>query len=187
MKLRPIAVAFSTAVFSVAAFAGGAAHTQSQMDEGAKQPQAAEQSSAGSSQKAQGDEQVKKAQEKLSQQGQNPGAADGVLGPKTQAALKDFQKQNNLEPSGKLDSQTIAALKLDESGASSSSTGSSASPSKDSSGAAASGSSESSKDSSMSSTTDKSAPATATPDASAPSTSAPAANQPAPSGSTSTK
>lgn len=125
MKLRPIAVAFTT-VFSAAAFAGGAAHQQSQMDQGAQQPaQVSEQSSAGTSQNAQGDEQVKKAQEKLSAQGQNPGAADGVLGPKTQAALKDFQKKNNLEPSGQLDTQTIAALKLDDSGASSASTGSS--------------------------------------------------------------
>jgi peptidoglycan hydrolase-like protein with peptidoglycan-binding domain len=55
-------------------------------------------------------EQVKSAQEALTQKGFDPGAADGVMGPKTRAALKDFQKKEKLNETGRLDAETMSKL-----------------------------------------------------------------------------
>jgi peptidoglycan hydrolase-like protein with peptidoglycan-binding domain len=63
---------------------------------------------------------VKQAQEKLSAAGHDAGAADGKMGPKTQAALKEFQQSKGLQASGQLDQKTVAALGVSSSGSSSS-------------------------------------------------------------------
>ena len=57
---------------------------------------------------------IKKAQEALKSKGLNPGS-DGKMDEKTQQALRDFQKVNNLPATGVLDEQTAAKLgvKLD--------------------------------------------------------------------------
>lgn len=70
-------------------------------------------------------EHIKKAQEALKSKGLNPGS-DGKMDEKTQQALRDFQKVNNLPATGVLDEQTAAKLgvKLD-SGKSSSGIGTS--------------------------------------------------------------
>ena len=52
---------------------------------------------------------VKSAQEALNKHGAQL-AADGKMGPKTHAAIRDFQKSNNLKVTGKLDSATQKAL-----------------------------------------------------------------------------
>jgi peptidoglycan hydrolase-like protein with peptidoglycan-binding domain len=39
--------------------------------------------------------------------------ADGRMGPKTRAAVKEFQQSKGIEPSGELDKRTVAALGLD--------------------------------------------------------------------------
>jgi peptidoglycan hydrolase-like protein with peptidoglycan-binding domain len=128
MKLRPIAAAFIATVSS-AAFAHGMGNQQQSQAQPAPASQVSENSSMGSSgAQSQSRDTVKQVQEKLSQQGQDPGPADGILGAKTQAALKDFQQQKNLQPSGKIDQQTLAALQIDQSSGSSS-TGSSKAPS----------------------------------------------------------
>jgi peptidoglycan hydrolase-like protein with peptidoglycan-binding domain len=59
-------------------------------------------------------EHIKKAQEALKSKGLNPGS-DGKMDEKTQQALRDFQKVNNLPATGVLDEQTAAKLgvKLD--------------------------------------------------------------------------
>jgi peptidoglycan hydrolase-like protein with peptidoglycan-binding domain len=168
MKLRPIAIAFG-AIVSSAALAHGTGNQQhSQAWPGTQSSQVSEQSSSmgASAQSAQSSDTIKQVQEKLSQHGQDPGPADGKLGPKTMAALKDFQKQNNLQPSGKLDQQTLAALQLDESSGSAS-TGSSA-PSQDSS--SQDSSSNSASGSSMDSTPSSSAPSSSSEQAPAGST-----------------
>lgn len=67
-------------------------------------------------QQGQSSELVKQAQEKLSALGKDVGTADGQMNPKTEQALTDFQKENGLQPTGQLDSQTIAALDLSQSG-----------------------------------------------------------------------
>jgi hypothetical protein len=55
----------------------------------------------------------KEVQEKLNNQGLNVGEADGVIGPKTKAAIKEFQKTNGLEVTGKLDESTYKALEVE--------------------------------------------------------------------------
>jgi peptidoglycan hydrolase-like protein with peptidoglycan-binding domain len=66
--------------------------------------------SAGSQSQAGGDEKIKQVQQKLKDQGHDAGPVDGVMGPKTQAALKEFQSAKGLKDSGQLDRETMAAL-----------------------------------------------------------------------------
>ena len=49
-------------------------------------------------------------QRALNQKGFNVGAVDGIMGPKTQQALSQFQQKNGLPATGQLDRKTIAAL-----------------------------------------------------------------------------
>jgi peptidoglycan hydrolase-like protein with peptidoglycan-binding domain len=55
-------------------------------------------------------EQVRQAQQALKEKGQYEGAVDGVIGPKTQAALKSYQQAEGLKATGRLDAQTMAKL-----------------------------------------------------------------------------
>jgi Putative peptidoglycan binding domain len=57
-----------------------------------------------------GTEQVKAMQKALQDKGMDPGPIDGIMGPKTMAALKAFQKDQKLTESGKLDDQTREKL-----------------------------------------------------------------------------
>jgi peptidoglycan hydrolase-like protein with peptidoglycan-binding domain len=51
-------------------------------------------------------------QQKLQQQGLYSGRVDGVWGPATEAAVRSYQQQHNLNATGKLDPDTIAALDM---------------------------------------------------------------------------
>lgn len=53
---------------------------------------------------------IRKVQQTLTNRGFRAGPVDGVMGPDAQAALRDFQKSENLEPTGMLNPQTLAAL-----------------------------------------------------------------------------
>ena len=55
-------------------------------------------------------EDVKSVQEALKGKGLNPGPIDGVMGPQTQQALRSFQRSQNIQQSGQLDSSTASAL-----------------------------------------------------------------------------
>jgi len=55
-------------------------------------------------------EQVRAAQQALKDKGHDPGTVDGVMGPKTQAALKDFQKSQGIQETGRLDAETMSKL-----------------------------------------------------------------------------
>jgi len=81
-------------------------------------------------------EQVKAVQQALKEKGHDPGAIDGKMGPKTQAALKDFQSQEGLEASGRLDAETMSKLGV-EAKAGASTSGSGAAPSASPSGTGA--------------------------------------------------
>jgi pentapeptide MXKDX repeat protein len=65
-------------------------------------------------------DQVKAVQQALKDKGHDPGAIDGVMGPKTQAALKDFQTKEGLSGNGHLDQETLAKLGVEGSSGSSS-------------------------------------------------------------------
>lgn len=106
-------------------------------------------------QASQSSDTIKQAQEKLSAQGLDAGPADGKLGAKTQAAVKQFQQTKGLKASGQLDQPTLAALGVGAEGAAStgassaasgasgqSSTGATKSPEQSSSGSSAGSSAE---------------------------------------------
>ena len=53
---------------------------------------------------------IKRAQEALKAKGFDPGAVSGRMHPKTQEALRAFQKKNNLPATGVLDDKTAEKL-----------------------------------------------------------------------------
>ena len=53
---------------------------------------------------------VKAVQQALKDKGHDPGAIDGVMGPKTRSALKDFQKKEGIKDTGRLDQATMSKL-----------------------------------------------------------------------------
>lgn len=55
---------------------------------------------------------TRQAQQALASRGFNPGPADGIWGERSRQATMDFQRANNIEPSGRLDSRTMAALNV---------------------------------------------------------------------------
>jgi peptidoglycan hydrolase-like protein with peptidoglycan-binding domain len=141
MKAKPIFIAVA-AMFSAAAIAGGGQHSSSQ---GASSEQHSQQGATQQQSQSQNPETVKQVQEKLSAAGLDVGQPDGKIGPKTQAALKQFQEKEGLQASGQLDQETLAALEIGTPEGTSSSAGSS-SPSSATGGSSASSSSDSSAD-----------------------------------------
>jgi len=61
-------------------------------------------------QRAVGSDEVKKAQEALRDKGYDPGPIDGVVGPRTRAALRSYQQAENLAVTDRLDPETAAKL-----------------------------------------------------------------------------
>ena len=55
-------------------------------------------------------EDVRSVQEALKGKGHDPGPIDGVMGARTQQALRAFQRAQNIQTSGQLDSSTASAL-----------------------------------------------------------------------------
>jgi hypothetical protein len=55
---------------------------------------------------------VRSAQEALERNGLSVGPIDGILGPRTRSALRDFQQQQGLARSGQLDPETLRALDI---------------------------------------------------------------------------
>jgi peptidoglycan hydrolase-like protein with peptidoglycan-binding domain len=88
---------------------------------------------------------VRSVQEALKGKGHDPGPVDGIIGPRTQQALRAFQRAQKIQTSGQLDSSTASALGVTLSSGSSSTPGSS---SRSSSGAGSLGSGTSSDPSS---------------------------------------
>jgi hypothetical protein len=59
---------------------------------------------------APGRERIKVIQARLAAVGSDPGPIDGILGPKTREALKQFQETEGLPSTGKVDNHTRDAL-----------------------------------------------------------------------------
>ncbi len=57
--------------------------------------------------------QLSAAQEALNAQGYRV-ATDGIMGPKTEAAIRSYQQANSLTPTGALDTQTMKALNVSD-------------------------------------------------------------------------
>jgi len=92
---------------------------------------------------AESPEQMKAVQQALKEKGHDTGDVDGKMGPKTQAALRDFQQKEGLKATGRADAETMAKLDIqaantgaaDSSSPAASPRGSSSSGSSSSSGA----------------------------------------------------
>lgn len=69
-------------------------------------------SQSGLGSQAQSSAAVREAQQALQQKGFDVGPIDGVMGPKTSAALREFQQAQGLKSSGRLDQQTLSALNV---------------------------------------------------------------------------
>lgn len=55
-------------------------------------------------------EDIEKVQKSLIDKGYNPGNVDGVLGPRTRAAIRQYQKSETLPVTGRLDADTAGKL-----------------------------------------------------------------------------
>src|SRR5882762_10341329 len=60
--------------------------------------------------KTESSDEVRQAQTALKEKGQDPGPIDGIHGPRTSAALRSYQKAENIKVTGRLDSETKAHL-----------------------------------------------------------------------------
>ncbi|HET9664957.1 MAG TPA: peptidoglycan-binding domain-containing protein [Burkholderiales bacterium] len=116
MKLRPlVATVIGSALLSAGAYAASDSATQQRksqtdQDRSMSQSQGMQQDKTQPQQRAQQDT-VRKAQQALKDKGFDAGPVDGIMGPKTQQAIKKFQEsQANLKESGQLDQQTLSAL-----------------------------------------------------------------------------
>lgn len=114
MKFKLI-IAAITAVLSAGAYAAAGESATQQRQSQAGQDRSMSQSQSMQRQQdgsqAQSSDMVRKAQQALKEKGFDPGPVDGMMGPRTQQAIKQFQEsQANLKPTGKLDQQTLAAL-----------------------------------------------------------------------------
>ena len=56
---------------------------------------------------------IREVQEKLNERGYNAGPVDGVYGPKTRAAIEDFQKYQGIDATGQLSEDTLAGLGIE--------------------------------------------------------------------------
>ena len=70
---------------------------------------------------------VRQAQTALKEKGIDPGPIDGIHGPRTSSALREYQKKENIKVTGRLDSETKSHL-MGQASASPSATTPSASP-----------------------------------------------------------
>src|SRR5918999_3116079 len=57
---------------------------------------------------------LRQVQKTLNDRGYRTGGIDGRMGPQTQAALVNFQRAEKMQPTGKLDRQTLAKLGVDK-------------------------------------------------------------------------
>ena len=62
------------------------------------------------------DKTVRQVQKTLNDRGFKTGPVDGKMGPQTQAALVNFQRAEKLQPTGRLDGDTLAALGVQKDG-----------------------------------------------------------------------
>jgi peptidoglycan hydrolase-like protein with peptidoglycan-binding domain len=109
MKPSHLAVLSATLV-SFAAVAQDKPKQEPSAQSGQTQAATQQKGQKSGAQMSQSPELIKQAQEKLSAAGHDAGPADGIMGPRTQKALKDFQQAKNLEASGQLDQKTLSAL-----------------------------------------------------------------------------
>lgn len=113
MKVPQFAAAALAASFAASVIANEQ-RGQQDAQQGVQQqsPSYSQQAAAGNSQQHDADK-VRKVQKQLSEKGHDV-SADGIWGPQTEQALKDFQQAQGIEASGELNEQTLSALGIDD-------------------------------------------------------------------------
>ncbi len=117
MKLRNIAAAI--AAMSIAGAVAAAGNQSAASSSPSNEPSYSGSSNgnySSSQQQGQQDSHVRDVQQTLKQQGFNPGPVDGVMGPRTEQALRTFQQAHGLQASGSLDERTLSALGVQPAG-----------------------------------------------------------------------
>lgn len=90
--------------------------SRSQQQQGMSDQESRSQQQSGSQgQSANLDQQtVRQVQQALDEQGYDPGTVDGVWGPSTQQALRQFEQDQGLQADGRWDQQTASALGIEQ-------------------------------------------------------------------------
>lgn len=91
-------------------------HNQSQTGGNQQNGQARQQAENRINPSSLNKEQIRQIQMTLNKKGFDAKRVDGIWGPETEAALKDFQQQQHLQGSGHLTQQTLGALGVDVNG-----------------------------------------------------------------------
>jgi peptidoglycan hydrolase-like protein with peptidoglycan-binding domain len=60
---------------------------------------------------------IRAAQEKLKEKGYDPGPIDGIWGPRTAAAVSEYQRKENMTVTNRLDAETLGKLDVGIGGA----------------------------------------------------------------------
>lgn len=102
---KALTLALMAALAAGSAWAAGGSKQSSEMQGG--------QSWQGGQQQSMNQDTVRQLQEQLQNQGYEVGQVDGVMGPRTQEALMSFQRDQNLQATGRPDQQTMAALGIE--------------------------------------------------------------------------
>ncbi|OFZ73770.1 MAG: hypothetical protein A2W04_00655 [Betaproteobacteria bacterium RBG_16_64_9] len=88
--------------------------SQSSDQERMQQPAGSGSMQQGMMQQGMNAQTVREAQQALKDKGHDPGPIDGMWGPQTQQAVKEFQEKEKLQASGRLDQRTLSALGIQE-------------------------------------------------------------------------
>ncbi|WP_193222319.1 peptidoglycan-binding domain-containing protein [Alkalilimnicola sp. S0819] len=91
---------------------GGAFAAQSEWQAGPDSPQQVSAQESRDFPAPVDDQMIRQLQQALSEQGQDL-QTDGIWGPETHQALRQYQQEQGLEPSGQIDSETLASLNLE--------------------------------------------------------------------------
>lgn len=78
-----------------------------------RQPTTSDMTGAGGQASGAAQETVRDVQQALKEVGNDPGPIDGIMGPRTQEALREFQRAENLPVTGRLDPATMARLEIE--------------------------------------------------------------------------
>jgi peptidoglycan hydrolase-like protein with peptidoglycan-binding domain len=100
-------------VVSAVSLACSAAYAQDQQQHSQSDQTMSESQHSGT---AMSPQMIRQVQQKLNQEGFDAGSVDGVWGPETKEALKNFQKKQGLPETGNLDKETLSALDIQMSG-----------------------------------------------------------------------
>lgn len=116
MKLKEIVIAMSASLALAAPAMAAGDRQQSTHQQGAS-PQSSGAHTSMGEQSQQDSSRVRQVQQALKDKGFDVGQVDGIMGQKTQSALREFQEKEGMQASGTLDQQTLSALGIQASGA----------------------------------------------------------------------